>query len=188
MRASSWNQISIGLPLGRCACERSGSRRSFFERRDGAPVLGGMAGTRADVRKADRLEQLADRALVIAHAKRSLITRCRSIRRQRTTPSTARSGPVSTSSAMSVAVRRRGAARVLRPNVGEPIGTMLIEPVHPIPQRLPVHAADPGRLGAIHPVNNCSQLKQATTLTCPLGSSSQPPQFGRRKVLTKLHR
>src|SRR5215207_3934799 len=65
---SIWNQISIGLPFGRPGGECSASRRSFFKSRYGLLVLGRMARTRADVREAELLEDLADRALVVSDA------------------------------------------------------------------------------------------------------------------------
>src|SRR5215210_5052936 len=48
--------------------ECSASRRSFFKSRHGLLVLGRMARTRADVREAELLEDLADRALVVSDA------------------------------------------------------------------------------------------------------------------------
>src|SRR4029078_6228840 len=40
----------------------------------------------------------------------------------------------------------------------------LVEAVRPVPQPLPVHAADPRRLGAVHPVANRRQRQQPSRL------------------------
>src|SRR4029077_14909986 len=46
----------------------SASPQSFFDRREGLGLLARMARPRADVREAELLQELADRALVIDHA------------------------------------------------------------------------------------------------------------------------
>jgi hypothetical protein len=73
--------------------------QSFFERRDGLGLLAWMTRAGADVREADLLQDLADRALVIDVPEPLLNDALEIDPRQRTTPSTARSGPVSTISA-----------------------------------------------------------------------------------------
>src|ERR687897_383480 len=55
-------------PWRRRPDEPSASRQSFFERRDGLPILSRVASARADVREAELLEDLADRALVVDDA------------------------------------------------------------------------------------------------------------------------
>src|SRR6188768_956341 len=65
--ASGTRSRSACLSAGRRG-ECSASRRSFFKSRHGLLVLGRMARTRADVREAELLEDLADRALVVSDA------------------------------------------------------------------------------------------------------------------------
>ena len=43
------------------------------------------------------------------------------------------------------------------PVVEQTFGTSLVEPMHPVPERLPVHAANEGSLGAAHAVKNRRQ-------------------------------
>src|SRR4051794_41797226 len=51
--------------------------------------------------------------------------------------------------------RGRGAGRVaLGPAVRQPLRAVLVEAVHPVAQSLPVHAADAGGLGLVHPVQD----------------------------------
>ena len=68
MRALSWNQISTGLRAAtpaRCTLSVAGK---VFERLDRASVLRRVTRASADVREAKRLEELADRALVVGDA------------------------------------------------------------------------------------------------------------------------
>jgi hypothetical protein len=69
MRASSWNQISTGLPAGRSArWALSVTRKFFFELRHDPLILRRVARAGADVREAELVQDLADRALVVDHA------------------------------------------------------------------------------------------------------------------------
>src|SRR6188472_3837880 len=103
-----------------------------------------MARTRADVREAELLEDLADRALVVSDAEalgHDLL----------------QVHPAPAHDSMHGALRagfndlgelrqllRREARRVaLRPAVLEPFGAPFIEAVHPVPQGLAVHATEP---------------------------------------------
>ena len=45
----------------------------------------------------------------------------------------------------------------LGPAVQKTLGAMRVKPMDPVAQRLPVHAADPGRLRPVHAVQNRSQ-------------------------------
>jgi hypothetical protein len=65
---------------------------------------------------------------------------------------------------------------------------MLVEAVHPVPQCLPVHAADPHRLGADHSVMNCRQRQQPTRLIGILRLRRQPTQILGQKILPKSNR
>lgn len=71
MRASSWNQISIGVPRGTGAVWALSVATKFFERRDGAHVLLRMLRTSADMKKDERLEYPANRTLMVGDAKAS---------------------------------------------------------------------------------------------------------------------
>jgi hypothetical protein len=55
IRASSWNQISTGVPFGTSARCRSMRARSFFESRDDLNILPGMMWARAHAGEADFL-------------------------------------------------------------------------------------------------------------------------------------
>src|SRR3954468_11999188 len=112
MRASSWNQISMGLPGGRSTKWAFSVAEKFFELRHDALILSRMARAGADVRKADPVQDLAHGALVVDDTE-ALSDEVLQVdpARQRTTPCTARSGPVSTRRASSVscsAQRRDG--------------------------------------------------------------------------------
>jgi hypothetical protein len=52
---------------------------------------------------------------------------------------------------------RQARLGTLGPAVQKTLGAMRVEAMDPVAQRLPVHAADPGRLGPVHPVPNRSQ-------------------------------
>lgn len=78
------------------ACEAS-----FFEFLDEMGILRGMTRSHTHVGEAELVQQLPDIARVIINAEAVLDGFLQSIRRQRTTPSTARSGPFSTSAASS---------------------------------------------------------------------------------------
>ena len=73
--------------------------------------------------------------------KRAWITRFRSIRRQRTTPSTAGSSGLD-----NLAFFHLDIAQVARPAralaVGEAIRSLFVEPVNPVPQGLAIHPTD----------------------------------------------
>src|SRR3954465_1335177 len=68
MRASSWKQISTGLPGGRSAKRAFSVAARFLELRHDALVPRRMAGTRADATEAEPVQDLAPRALAPDHA------------------------------------------------------------------------------------------------------------------------
>ena len=96
-----------------------------------------------------------------ATPKRSSMIRTGSMRRQRTTPSLFRPGfdnlrrfphlPV---------VQQSGAACTLA--VGQPIGTFFVKPMHPVPQCLAVHSANPRRLRSVHAIADSSQCRKSS--------------------------
>ena len=58
---------------------------------------------------------------------------------------------------LSQLLRRQTRLRALRPMVEEALRPRCVEAVNPVAQGLAVHAADPGRRAAIHPVANRRQ-------------------------------
>jgi hypothetical protein len=67
-------------------------------------------------------------------------------------------------------------------------GTSLIEPVHPVTQRLAVHATDPRSIGPAHTVQNRRNRQQPTALAHILRRSRQPAKLTGRIVTPQLHR
>jgi len=49
--------------------------------------------------------------------------------------------------------------------------------VNPVAQRLPIHAADAGRVGAAHPVHNRRQRQKPPTLADRLSAFCQTPKL-----------
>ena len=139
-----------------------------------------MARPRADVGKAKRLEQLADRALVIGDAEAVL-------------NNPLKVDPPPTHDTVNSPIRSRldklsqiallidGQARWIarRPGVLQPVRAAFVEPVHPVPQRLTIHAADPRRIRPVHPVQNRRQRQQAATLIGVLARSCQATKLSR---------
>src|SRR3984893_7973409 len=70
-----------------------------------------------------------------------------------------------------------------RLDVDQTVRPVLVEAVRPVPQRLPVHAADPGRLGAVHPVANRRQRQQPSRLRATLHLRREPTQLIRLEIL-----
>jgi hypothetical protein len=48
--------------------------------------------------------------------------------------------------------------------VTKAVRTGLIEPMNPVAQRLAIHAGDPGRIGAVHSIQDRRQRQQPATL------------------------
>src|SRR3954453_4659504 len=148
-----------------------------------------MARTRADVREAELLEDLADRALVVSEAEalgHDLL----------------QVHPAPAHDSMNGALRagfndlrqlrqllRREARRVaFRPAVLEPFGAPFIEAVDPVPQRLAVHATDPRGIGPAHPIQQRRKRQQTPTLVGVLAGRRKTPQLVGRKVRPHRHR
>ena len=75
-----------------------------------------------------------------------------------------------------------------RPAVLEPFGAPFIEAVHPVPQRLAVHATDPRGIGPAHPIQHRRKRQQTPTLVGVLGGRRKTPQLVGRKVRPHRHR
>ena len=80
---------------------------------------------------------------------------------------------------------RRAAARL---DVDQPVGALLIEAMHPVPQRLAIHAADARRLLAIHSVANRRQCQQPPRLIGVLRLRRQAAQGVRLKIIPNSNR
>jgi hypothetical protein len=59
--------------------------------------------------------------------------------------------------------------------------------MNPIPQRLAVQAADPGRFATIHPVADRRQRQQPSALVDVLRPPGQRPKLGSRIILSQSH-
>src|SRR5271170_1021023 len=172
MRASSWNQISIGVAGGRPSRWALSARGKFFKCLDDPPVLGRVARPGAYVGKAELLEKLANVTFVIVDA-------------EPLGDDALEVDPSPAHDAVLLAIRtylddgreldqllsRQARLGTLRPIVDEPFRPSGVEAMNPIAQRLPVHAADPGRRAPVHPVPHRSQRQQSTALV---------PSFDRR--------
>src|SRR5713101_1785568 len=71
--------------------------------------------------------------------------------------------------------------------VDQAFSALVIETMHPIAQRLAIHAADARRLFAVHSVVNRSQGQEATRLVGVLRRSRQTAQPVRLKILPKTN-
>jgi len=96
----------------------------------------------------------------------------RSQARHRTTPWTAGIGPSST-------IRARNARRR---NVDETVRSVIIEPDHPVSQRLPIRPADLGRLGSRGSIEQRSDRQQPARLRDVLRVFRKPANLASRVV------
>ena len=105
------------------------------------------------------------------------------MRRQRTTPSTARSAAgLDDGRQGSELIDRKPGRMSLRADVLQPVGAAFVEPVNPVAQRLAVHAADPRGLLPIHAVENRRRQKPAALVGVPR-PGRQPSQVKGRVVV-----
>ena len=93
------------------------------------------------------------------------MTRLRSMRRHRTTPSFSRSGPtLDDLRELGQLPFRQAGLGALGPVVDEALLTRPVEAMHPVAQRLAVHAADLRRRTSVHAVPDRSQRQQPPAL------------------------
>src|SRR5712691_9077277 len=85
-------------------------------------------------------------------------------------------------------LRRKFRRTPRRLDIDETVGTLLIEAMHPVPQRLPIHAADAGCLLAIHPLVYRRDREQSPRLIDILHDHRQAPQLFRLKIIPKGNR
>ena len=147
----------------------------------------GRAG--ADVGEAERLEDLADRVLVIGNAE---VLADEPLQVDPPPAHDAVDRPIRTDldkpGGFGLLVGGQAGRVVLRPVVPHPVGAVLVEAVHPVAQGLPIHAAVARRRGPVHPVQHRCQGQQAAALIGVLRGSRQPPKVRRRKVRSHAHR
>src|SRR3954462_11219921 len=129
-----------------------------FKRLDRARILGRVTRASTHMREAKRLEELADCTFVVGdpeplendalqvdptpahHTVQGLVRpRCNEF------------------GYLDPLIMRQARLGTLGPAVQKTLGAMPVEPMDPVAKRLPVHAADPGSLGPVHPVQNRSQ-------------------------------
>src|SRR5271165_4943182 len=166
MRASSWNQISRSAwSLAGRRDERSARARSFFICFDNPLVLSRMARPRANVRKAEFLEKLADIAGVVVDAE-ALGDDPLEI-----DPSPAHHAvdfPIRTRlddpGELGQLIGRQPRLGTARPIVEEAIGSCYVEAMNPVAQGLAIHSCDLSRLAAVHSVPNRSQRQKPSAL------------------------
>jgi hypothetical protein len=132
------------LRFGTWARWASSVTAKFFERLDHARVLRRVVWARADVGKADLLQELPDRALVIIDAE-ALANDLLQI--DAPPAHHAIDGPVGTrldDGRQGGELIGRQPGRLSRgANVLQPVGAAFVEPVDPVAQCLAIHAADP---------------------------------------------
>ena len=156
--ASSWNQIPTGLPGGRSARWALSVRWKFFVRIDDLATPRRVTRARAYVRKAKLLEQPADMAPVIGNAEALLDDM---LEVDAPPAHDTIGGGIGTdlddSGQFGLLVRRQARGWSAIPGIFQPVRPGDIEPVHPVAQCLPVHAANPGRIGPAHPIKHRRQ-------------------------------
>src|SRR5437899_4592669 len=79
-------------------------------------------------------------------------------------------------------IRRKLRTATRRLDIEETVGALLIEAMDPVPQRLTIHAANAGRLLAIHPVVNRRYGKQSPRLVRVLHRSRHAAKLIRLKI------
>ena len=106
--------------------------------------------------------------------KRASITRFRSIRRQRTTPSTAGIGAGLDNLAKFFHLDIAQVARPARAlAVGEAIRSLFVEPVNPVPQGLAIHPTDPCGLSTAHAIVDRRKRQQTAALPGILATAGE---------------
>jgi hypothetical protein len=85
-------------------------------------------------------------------------------------------------------IGRQPRSRTTGPVVQQTAGASLIEAMNPVPQGLSIHPADPGCVGAVHPVQNRRQRQQPTTLVVVLRPLRRSPKLAGRNIYSQAHR
>src|SRR3954468_22745859 len=181
MRASSWNQISMGLPGGRSTKWAFSVAEKFFELRHDALILSRMARAGADVRKADPVQDLAHGALVVDDTE--------ALSDEVVDPAPTHDpvhGPIRSgldeAGEFSLRLGAEAGRVALGPNVLQPLGSVLVEAMDPVSQGLAIHAADAGGLCPVHPVQDRGEGQQASALVGVLRYGRKPAKLTGRKI------
>src|SRR5271169_2478659 len=116
------------------------------------------------------------------------MTRLRSTRRQRTTPSLSRRASLDDLRKLGHLLGRKPGLRAFRPVIEKPLKTGGVEAVNPVAKRLAVHAADPRGRPSVHAVPDRSQRQKPPALVDVLGPTGEPPKRLRRIVLPQSYR
>src|SRR5262249_11935711 len=163
--------------------------QSFFKSLDGLRVLLGMLRTWADMSKAEFLEDTANRYLVGIDGKTFLddAPEVGASPAHHAIPGGIGTGFHDPLQILLLLSRQLGD----RPGsfaIDEPLGALLVEAMHPIAQRLPVHRSDLGGNLAILPIEHRRQRQQPPRLIHILRPLRQLPQFPRTEVRAQWHR
>src|SRR3954468_18194426 len=188
MRASSWNQISMGLPGGRSTKWAFSVAEKFFELRHDALILSRMARAGADVRKADPVQDLAHGALVVddTEALSDEVLQVDPAPTHDPVHGPIRSG-LDEAGEFSLLLGAEAGRVALGPNVLQPLGSVLVEAMDPVSQGLAIHAADAGGLCPVHPVQDRGEGQQASALVGVLRYGRKPAKLTGRKIRPHCH-
>ena len=162
---------------------------NFFKALHHLGILADVARTRRDVREAKRHQQLADTALVIVHAETRPDQRL-----EIQAPPAHHPIPLAIGTALDdprqlLQLRRQQPRR--RPAglaVDQAVGAAFVEPVNPVPQRLPIHAPDTRRITTAHPVVGRRDRQKPPGLSRILGPGRKRSHISRPVVLSQRNR
>src|SRR5271155_2281590 len=148
-----------------------------------------MARPRANVRKAEFLEKLADIAGVVVDAE-ALGDDPLEI-----DPSPAHHAVdfplrhrLDDPGELGQLIRQEARLRTARPIVEEGFWSRIVEAMNPVAQGLAIHSADLGGLAAVHSVPNRSQRQKPSALTRVLRPPGQSPKLLSRIIFPQFHR
>ena len=161
---------------------------SFFKRLDDPPVLSRMTGACAHVGEPELLQKFADIARVEVDA-------------EPLGDDALEINPPPAHDAIFLAIRpslddlcelgqllpRQTRLGTVRPVVDQAL-VRSVEAMHPVTQRLPIHAADLRRPRPVHPVPNRGQRQKTTALAYRLRPPSQRPKLLGRIILSQSDR
>lgn len=147
-----------------------------------------MARAGADVREAELVQDLADRARVVGHAE-ALGDQLLEV-----DPAPAHDtmhGPIWTGldelGQFGLLVRGEAGRVALGADVLQPLRAALVEAVNPVAQGLAVHAAEARRLAPAHPVQDGGEGQKATALVGVLRRGREPTKLMGREVRPHPH-
>ena len=175
------------MPGGRAWTISARRAGKFFERLDRVLVLLGMTGTRTHVRKAQLLQETADRHLIQI----DLEARLDLLSQVDTAPAHHAVhlgiGSLQYDPANRLLLRRVELGLATRRlGVDQPVDTLFVVGVHPIAQRLAIHAADPGRFLAALSFAHGGKRKQAARLVGILRLDRQLSERPRTMLSSQL--